>query len=99
MPVLVGVPLLRWGRVSRLTSDIGDDPQLGAEAKPSSRCSRRSLLRIRAFPLGGQGFRLIGIPVKLHGPDLQLVHHLGLRGDLGESAASLCPRESSSRRP
>jgi len=33
---------------------------------------------------------LIGIPVQLNGPDLQLVHHLGLGGDLGESAASPC---------
>ena len=32
------------------------------------RLLKKVLPRIRAFPLGGQGFRLISIPVKLHGP-------------------------------
>src|SRR5215472_8494804 len=43
-------------------------------AKPA----RWSTRRVWVFGLDSEALRLIGIPVQLHGPDLQLVHHLGL---------------------
>src|SRR5215471_13723121 len=54
-------------------------------------CWSRAVRRVWVFRLHSEALRLIGIPVKLQGPDLQLVHDLGLGGDLSEGAASLCP--------
>src|SRR5215469_16168687 len=59
-------------------------------ANPPARWSR-AVRRVWVFRLHSEALRLISIPVKLQGPHLQLVHDPGLGGDLGESAASLCP--------